>query len=215
MRLINLQEAIDQQVPFFVRDRKLKDTKANRKGGAILHGLPRLARNGSLVKPAGDGPHFCHVHRQRSLDGHVSVWPAPCRHHERRMLHEHGGQVRNSGNILLGDRESHHDQPNMKIAFKHYCRVCRLPMLPGICDTQCASSASTTRIFKQIIDQVQGMGQSSTWSSCSARSCSNFKAGIPQEKLCKVCGLLLTEDFAEGNHMANSWDPDKPSRDLR
>ena len=41
VRLINLQEAIDQQVPFFVRDRKLKDTKVNRKGGAILYGLPQ------------------------------------------------------------------------------------------------------------------------------------------------------------------------------
>ena len=58
MRLINLQGGIDQQVPFFVRDRKLKNTKVNRKGGAILHGLSRVERNGTLVKPAGDGPHF-------------------------------------------------------------------------------------------------------------------------------------------------------------
>ena len=127
------------------------------------------------------------------------------------MLHEHGGQVRNSGNILLGDRESHHDQPNMK----HYCRVCRLPMLPGICDTQCASSASTRIIFKQIIDQVQGMGPEFDMELVLCEFLFCFKAVIPQEKLCKVFGLLLIEDFAEGNHMANSWDPDKPCQDLR
>ena len=42
------------------------------------------------------------------------------------------GPVWNSGNFLLRDVESHHDQPNMmKIVFRHCCRVRRLLILPA------------------------------------------------------------------------------------
>jgi hypothetical protein len=216
VRLINLQEAIDQQIPFFVRDRKLKNTKESRKGGAILYGLSWVAKNGSLVKPAGDGPHFVMY-----TDSDLSTDMSLCGLLSAGILSDGcsmsmGARYGTPGTFLvkeksLGHPESHYDQPNMmKIVFRHYCRVRLLPMLTGIYDTQCAFKCFNVKDIPQIIDQVQSMGPDFDMELLLCALQFYQKAGIPQENLCKVYGTLFTEDFAESNFMASSGDPDKP-----
>jgi len=144
--LINLQEAIDQQIPFFVEDRGLKSTKDSRKGGAILYALQFAAKNapprrkGLFSKPA---PHFVMY-----TDSDLSTDMSLCGLLSAGIMLD--GCAMSMGarygvpetflvkdKCALGHPESHYDQPNMmKIVFRHYLRVRLLPMLTGIYDTQ-------------------------------------------------------------------------------
>mmetsp|Transcript_36880 Transcript_36880/g.95189 ORF Transcript_36880/g.95189 Transcript_36880/m.95189 type:complete len:224 (-) Transcript_36880:125-796(-) len=113
--------------------------------------------------------------------------------------------------FALGHPESHYDQPNMmKIVFRHYLRVHLLPMLTGIYDTQCAFKCFKVEDVPAIIDKVQSMGPDFDMELLLCALQHYQKAGVSQEKLCKVYGTLFTEDFAESNFMATSEDPDKP-----
>lgn len=62
----------------------------------------------------------------------------------------------------------------------------------------------------QIIEQVQSMGPDFDMELLLCALQFYQKAGVQQEKLCKVYGTLFTEDFAESNFMASSGDPNKP-----
>eukprot|EP00450_Noctiluca_scintillans_P010240 CAMPEP_0194503692 /NCGR_PEP_ID=MMETSP0253-20130528/28521_1 /TAXON_ID=2966 /ORGANISM="Noctiluca scintillans" /LENGTH=447 /DNA_ID=CAMNT_0039345997 /DNA_START=82 /DNA_END=1425 /DNA_ORIENTATION=- len=217
VRLIHLQEAIDQRLPFFVRDRNLKNTTESRKGGAILHGLGWVANNASLVKQCpGDAPHLVmytdsDLSTDMSLCGVLSagIMTDGC-------SMSMGARYGTPGTFLvkatsLGHPESHYDQPNMmKIVFRHYLRVRLLPMLTGIYDTQCAFKCFNVADIVQIIEQVQSMGPDFDMELLLCALQFYQKAGVQQEKLCKVYGTLFTEDFAESNFMASSGDPDKP-----
>jgi len=217
VRLVNLQEAIDQQIPFFVRDRKLKSTKESRKGGAILYGLRWVAENASVVKPVGDGPHLVMY-----TDSDLSTDMSLCGLLSAGIISDGcsmsmGARYGSPGTFLVkekprGHPEGHYDKPDMmNIVFRHYCRVCLLPMLRGIYDTQCAFKCFKVTDVLQITAQVQSMGPDFDMELLLCALQFYRKAGTSQEKLCKVYGTLFAEDFAESNFTATagSEDPDK------
>lgn len=217
VRLVHLQEAIDQQLLFFTRDRKLTNTKESRKGGAILYGLDWVAKHSSLVKQSpSEVPHLVMY-----TDSDLSTDMSLCGFLSAGMLVDGcsmsmGARYGTPGTFLvkertLGHPESHYDQPNMmKIVFRHYLRVRLLPMLTGIYDTQCAFKCFKLADVPKIIQKVQSMGPDFDMELLLCALTYYQKAGIPQEKLCRVYGTLFTEDFAESNFMASSGDPDKP-----
>lgn len=216
VRLINLQDAIDQRIPFFVRDRKLKSTKESRKGGAILYGLHWVAQNASVVKESSSGPHLIMY-----TDSDLSTDMSLCGLLSAGIMTDGssmsmGARYGAPGTFLVKDKtlghpESHYDQPNMmKIVFRHYLRVRLLPMLTGIYDTQCAFKCFNLADVPHIIQQVQSMGPDFDMELLLCALQHYQKAGVPQGRLCKVYGTLFTEDFAESNFMASAGDPDKP-----
>jgi len=223
--LLNLQEAIDQTIPFFVDDRGLKNTKDSRKGGAILYALywaakhwPKEQHNmfSFFSKPAA--PHYImytdsDLSTDMSLCGLLSagIMIDGC---SMSMGARYGmpETFLVKDKCALGHPESHYDQPNMmKIVFRHYQRVRLLPMLTGIYDTQCAFKCFKLKHIPEIIEQVKSMGPDFDMELllCALKFYQQ-KKGVPQAKLCKVYPTLFTEDFAESNFMATSADPDKP-----
>jgi len=211
--LLNLQDAIDQNIEFF-KKRGLKTTKDSRKGGAILYALMWAAQNLHTAGP------------KQSLvmytDSDLSTDMSLCGLLSAGMLTDGcamsmGARYGMEGTFLVKDKcalghpQSHFDQPNMmKIVFRHYCRVRMLPMLTGIYDTQCAFKCFKLADIPAIIDQVMSMGPDFDMELLLCALQFYQKAGWSQPHLCKVYPTLFTEDFAESNFMASSGDPDKP-----
>lgn len=214
VKLINLQEAIDQDIPFFTEDRNLKSTKDSRKGGAILYALYWAAKN---APPPSGTPRFVmytdsDLSTDMSLCGLLSagIMTDGC-------SMSMGARYGQNGTFLVKDKcalghpESHFDQPNMmKIVFRHYLRLRLLPMLAGIYDTQCAFKCFRIEDVPAIIADVKSLGPDFDMELLLCALQMYQKRGIAREKLCKVYGTLFTEDFAESNFMASSGDPDKP-----
>lgn len=219
VKLINLQEAIDQQMPYFVRDRKLKNTKESRKGGAILYGLLYAARN---APPKGDGFFPTPPQYVMYTDSDLSTDMSLCGCLSAGMQTDGcsmsmGARYGQSETFLVKDKgalghpASHFDQPNMmKINFRHYVRMRLLPMLQGIYDTQCAFKCFNVYDIAEIASPVMSMGPDFDMELLLCALQYYQKKGVPQQKLCKVYGTLFTEDFAESNFMASAGDPDKP-----
>jgi len=218
--LINLQEAIDQQIPFFTEDRGLKNTKDSRKGGAILYALHFAAKRAGPVKRgwfSSPPPHFVmytdsDLSTDMSLCGLLSsgIMKDGC---SMSMGARYGmpETFLVKDKCALGHPEGHYDQPNMmKIVFRHYLRLRLLPMLTGIYDTQCAFKCFKIEDVPAIIDKVQSMGPDFDMELLLCALQYYQKKGVAQKKLCKVYGTLFTEDFAESNFMASAGDPDKP-----
>lgn len=219
VKLINLQEAIDQQMPYFVRDRKLKNTKESRKGGAILYGLAYAARN---APPQGAGFFPTPPQYVMYTDSDLSTDMSLCGLLSAGMqtdgcsmsMGARYGQAETflvKDKCALGHPASHFDQPNMmKINFRHYVRMRLLPMLQGIYDTQCAFKCFNVYDIPEIMSPVMSMGPDFDMELLLCALQHYQKKGVPQQKLCKVYGTLFTEDFAESNFMATAGDPDKP-----
>lgn len=218
--LLNLQEAIDQQIPFFTEERGLKSTKDSRKGGAILYGLYFAARKQAFDKGATSNkskPHFVmytdsDLSTDMSLCGLLSagIMTDGC---SMSMGARYGmpETFLVKDKCALGHPDSHFDQPNMmKIVFRHYTRIRLLPMLTGIYDTQCAFKCFTLQDIPAIIDKVQSMGPDFDMELLLCALQYYQSQGVAQKNLCKVYGTLFTEDFAESNFMATSSDPDRP-----
>jgi len=213
VKLISLQEAIDQKLSFFVKDRKLRNTKESRKGGAILYALWYAAKHSA---PKKNTPHYVmytdsDLSTDMSLCGLLSagIMTDGC-------SMSMGARYGSPGTFLVKDKcalghpESHFDQPNMmKIVFRHYLRVRLLPMLKGIYDTQCAFKCFKAEDLPAIIDKVQSMGPDFDMELLLCALQFYQRKGVRQPQLCKVYGTLFTEDFAESNFMATSSDPDK------
>lgn len=219
VKLINLQEAIDQQMPYFVRDRKLKNTKESRKGGAILYGLMYAARN---APPKGAGFFPTPPQYVMYTDSDLSTDMSLCGVLAAGMQADGcsmsmGARYGQAETFLVKDKsalghpQSHYDQPNMmKIVFRHFVRMRLLPMLHGIYDTQCAFKCFNVHDIPEIIAPVTSLGPDFDMELLLCALQFYQKKGVPQQKLCKVYGTLFTEDFAESNFMATAGDPDKP-----
>jgi len=219
VKIINLQEAIDQQIPYFVRDRKLKNTKESRKGGAILYGLMYAAQN---APPKGNGIFPTPAQYVMYTDSDLSTDMSLCGLLSAGMQTDGcsmsmGARYGQDETFLVKDKcalghpASHFDQPNMmKINFRHYARMRLLPMLQGIYDTQCAFKCFNVYDIPEIMAPVMSMGPDFDMELLLCALQFYQKKGVPQQKLCKVYGTLFTEDFAESNFAATAGDPDKP-----
>jgi len=220
VKLLNLQEAVDQNLDFFTQ-RGLKSTKDSRKGGAILYGLWYAAKNAKVDGKAGvfsKGTPQLVMYTDSDLSTDMSLCgllsagiltDGCCMSMGARYGMPETFLVKDK--CALGHPESHYDQPNMmKIVFRHYQRVRLLPMLKGIYDTQCAFKCFKVEDLPAIIDQVQSMGPDFDMELLLCALQYYQKKGIRQWTLCKVYPTLFTEDFAESNFMASSSDPDKP-----
>lgn len=119
VRLLNLQEATDQRLPFFVRNRNLKNTTESRMEGAILYGLGWVAKKASFVKQcSGDAPHLVMY-----TDSDLSTDMSLCGVLSSGIMTDEcsmsmGARYGTPGTLLvkaksLGHPESHHDQPDM------------------------------------------------------------------------------------------------------
>lgn len=221
VKMINLQEAIDQQIPYFVKDRKLKNTKESRKGGAILYGLMYAAKNappkaGGWFGGGGVPQYVMYTDSDLSTDMSLCGLLSAGLQTDGCSI-SMGARYGTAETFLVKDKcalghpDSHYDQPNMmKIVFRHYTRMRLLPMLQGIYDTQCAFKCFNVYDIPEIIAPVQSMGPDFDMELLLCALQFYQKKGVAQKKLCKVYGTLFTEDFAESNFMASAGDPDKP-----
>jgi len=221
VKLINLQEAIDQQLPMFTKDRNLKNTKESRKGGAILYGLHHVAKNappkpGGWFGGAGVPQYVMYTDSDLSTDMSLCGLLSAGMQTDGCSM-SMGARYGTPETFLVKDKcalghpDSHYDQPNMmKIVFRHYTRMRLLPMLQGIYDTQCAFKCFNVYDIPAIIEPVQSMGPDFDMELLLCALQYYQKKGVSQKKLCKVYGTLFTEDFAESNFMATAGDPDKP-----
>jgi len=221
VKIISLQEAIDQQIPYFVKDRNLKNCKESRKGGAILYGLWYAAKNAPAKKGGWFGGGGGVPQYVMYTDSDLSTDMSLCGLLSAGMQTDGcsismGARYGTPETFLvkekcLGHPESHYDQPNMmKIVFRHYARIRMLPMLEGIYDTQCAFKCFNVYDIPAIIEPVKRLGPDFDMELLLCALQFYQKKGVAQKKLCKVYGTLFTEDFAESNFSATAGDPDKP-----
>eukprot|EP00009_Paramoeba_aestuarina_P006309 CAMPEP_0201518414 /NCGR_PEP_ID=MMETSP0161_2-20130828/9269_1 /ASSEMBLY_ACC=CAM_ASM_000251 /TAXON_ID=180227 /ORGANISM="Neoparamoeba aestuarina, Strain SoJaBio B1-5/56/2" /LENGTH=471 /DNA_ID=CAMNT_0047916191 /DNA_START=51 /DNA_END=1466 /DNA_ORIENTATION=+ len=233
VRVLDLEDQVKAQTPFFI-DRGLKaGCKDSRKGGAILYGLKTAAEEGAAADPAG--PTRLVMYTDSDLSSDMSL----CGYLAHGVMVEGGGMSMGArygeeGTFLVkppthgasGHPISHYEQPNMmKIVFRQYVRSRLLPMLEGIKDTQCAfkcfraggaKEGSVGGNLMQVLNEVRSMQADFDMELllCVLGYLRKVKAGDGGDsvkKLCVVIPTLFTEDFAESNFMGGAdSDADKP-----
>lgn len=216
VKILDLEDAVREGVPFF-QERGLKaGCKDSRKGGAILYGLYTAAKR----EVAPGSPPLLAMYTDSDLSTDMSLCGV--------LAH---GVLVGGGKMSMGARygaaetflvkppdfgpsghpQSHYEQPNMmKIVMRHYVRVRLLPILKGIYDTQCAFKCFRATDIMTIINEVRSLGADFDMELLLCALSYFSKGGGSGKELCVVKPTLFTEDFAESNFMASSEDPDKP-----
>jgi len=215
--LMDVRDAFKSNDQFFV-DRGLDEAgKKSRKGGAILYGLRQVAS-----MPAVQGKPNLVMY----TDSDLSTDMALCGKLSYGILKEGcsisaGARYGSPGTFLVKPPvhgasphpQSHFEQPNMmKIVLRHYVRARLLPMLHGICDTQCAFKCFKREDLLNITTDVRSLQADFDMELLLCALLHYRKQGVGAEKLAYIAGTLFTEDFAESNFMATADDPDKSYR---
>lgn len=216
VKVLELEDAVREGVPYFMERGLTKGCKESRKGGAILYGLYTVANR--PVKP--DAPPLLAMYTDSDLSTDMSLCGV--------LAH---GVLVGGGKMSMGARygaaetflvkppefgpsghpQSHFEQPNMmKIVMRHYVRVRLLPILKGIYDTQCAFKCFRAADLMSVIGEVRSIGADFDMELLLCALSYFSKGGGVGKELCVTKPTLFTEDFAESNFMASSEDPDKP-----
>ena len=143
MKVIELEDAVKQGLPYFAERGLKSGCKESRKGGAILYGLYTAATR--EVKPGS--PPLLAMYTDSDLSTDMSLCGVLAHGILSKGKMSMGARYGMPETFLVkppehgpvGHPQSHYEQPNMmKIVMRHYVRVRLLPMLQGIYDTQCA-----------------------------------------------------------------------------
>ena len=219
VRVLDLEDEVKNESPFFL-DRGLKSgCKESRKGGAILYGLRTASQEAKEAKEKGEKRERLVMYTDSDLSSDMSLVGL--------LAHgimvaggamSMGARYGSEGTFLVkppthgasGHPCSHFEQPNMmKIVFRQYVRSRLLPMLEDILDTQCAFKCFRGEELLPILEEVRSMQADFDMELllCALTALKKVQA----KKLCVVQPTLFTEDFAESNFMGGAdADEDKP-----
>ena len=219
VRVLDLEDQVKNQTPFFI-DRGLKSgCKESRKGGSILYGLRTAGEEAKEAKEKGEKKERLVMYTDSDLSSDMSLVGL--------LAHgvmvagggmSMGARYGSAGTFLVkppnfgasGHPRSHFEQPNMmKIVFRQYVRSRLLPMLDDILDTQCAFKCFRGEQLGPILEEVRSMQADFDMELllCALTALKKVEA----KKLCVVEPTLFTEDFAESNFMGGAdSDEDKP-----
>lgn len=213
VRVLDLEDTVKNQTPFFVQRGITKGCKESRKGGAILYGLYTAATEAAFTQ--SDTPRLV-MYTDSDLSTDLSL-VGELAHGCFNTKMSMGARYGSPGTFLVkppdqgasGHPQSHYEQPNMmKIVFRHYLRTRLLPMLEGIMDTQCAFKCFRSLDLVSILPDVMSTTADFDMELLLCALTYYRKKGA--DNLVTVIPTVFTEDFAESNFMASSSDPDKP-----
>lgn len=214
VRVLDLEDAVRDQIPFFVERGITKGCKESRKGGAILYGLYTAAAEAAFAN--SDRPQLV-MYTDSDLSTDMSL-VGELAYGSFTSKISMGARYGYPGTFLVkppdqgasGHPQSHYEQPNMmKIVFRHYLRTRLLPMLEGNMDTQCAFKCFRALDLLQILPSVQST-QADFDMELLLCALTHYRDNGAGENIVTIIPTLFTEDFAESNFMASSADPDMP-----
>eukprot|EP01006_Ploeotia_vitrea_P043834 TRINITY_DN66783_c7_g2_i1.p1 TRINITY_DN66783_c7_g2~~TRINITY_DN66783_c7_g2_i1.p1 ORF type:complete len:446 (-),score=49.40 TRINITY_DN66783_c7_g2_i1:730-2067(-) len=214
VRVIFLQDCIDEGIPQFAAIKKVQDS---RKGGSILYGMYDASKNTS--KLAGKKPHYL-IYTDADLSASLAMSGLLlkkclvdnyCFSMGARYGYKDSFLVKEEG--AVGHPESHLGKPDVvHVVMRHFFRQNLLPTIGHLYDTNNPFKCWKVEDFEALLPECNVYGPAFDMQLLlSALRYYCKTTGKDAKAVAGVHPIIFIEDFAESNFTSNDTNPDATS----